>query len=49
MVASLRWRSNGGWNLFVGDRSALFNALHHASDPNHLGLAKVPAFHSKDV
>ena len=34
MVASLRWRSDGVWDLFVGDKSALFNALHRASDPN---------------
>ena len=33
MITSLRWACPGKWNLFVGDRSALFSALREASDP----------------
>ena len=32
-IASLRWRIQGAWNMFVGDRSALFAALRDAVDP----------------
>ena len=34
MVASLKWRRLGQWNLFVGDRSALFSAFSQASRIN---------------
>ena len=34
MVASLRWRSDCVWNIFLGDRNALFTVLQHASDTN---------------
>ena len=33
MIASLKWRTQGAWNMFVGDRSALFAALRDAADP----------------
>ena len=33
MIASMRWAASGAWNMFVGDRSALFAALREASDP----------------
>ena len=36
MVASLKWRTHGTWNMFVGDRSALFDALREASDPSSI-------------
>ena len=31
LIASLRWRRPGCWNLFVGDRSALFSAMERAA------------------
>ena len=31
MIASLRWADPAKWNLFVGDRSALFDSLREAS------------------
>ena len=40
MVASLRWCSPGEWNMFVGDRSALFSALNEAVDPCSLWPAR---------
>ena len=36
MVAALRWRTPGAWNMFVGDRSALFDALKEAADPSSI-------------
>ena len=36
MVASLRWRTQGVWNMFVGDRSAMFAALRDAADPGSI-------------
>ena len=36
MVASLRWRTQGAWNMFVGDRSALFAAIRDAADPGSI-------------
>lgn len=31
LIASLRWRRPGCWNLFFGDRSALFSAMERAA------------------
>ena len=31
LVAALRWRQRGAWNMFVGDRSAFFAALEHGT------------------
>ena len=33
MLVALRWRQAHRWNLFVGDRSALFSLLRRAADP----------------
>ena len=35
MVVALQWRQPGKWNLFVGDRSALFNVLERVSGHRH--------------
>ena len=40
MLASVRWRKPGQWNMFVGDKNALFNALPHASEPNRTWTVK---------
>ena len=40
MLASLRWRKPGQWNMLVGDMSALFNALTHASEINRTWTVK---------
>ena len=34
MITSLGWRRCGQWNIFVGDKNALFNALAHAFQIN---------------
>ena len=36
MVASLKWRTQGAWNMFVGDRGALFAVLRDAADPGSI-------------
>ena len=40
MIASLRWIAPGAYNMFVGDRSALFSALKEAADPCSLWPTK---------
>ena len=40
MIASMRWISPGAYNMFVGDRSALFSALKEAADPCSLWPTK---------
>lgn len=42
LVASLRWRQLGGWNMYVGDRSAVFHVMHKClGSPLH-ALLKSP-------
>ena len=40
MIASLRWIAPGAYNMFLGDRSALFSALKEAADPCSLWPTK---------
>ena len=37
MLTALRWRRRGQWNIFVGDRRALFDALKEAVNPSSYG------------
>ena len=40
MLALLRWRKPGQWNIFVGDGSALLKVLTHASEFNRTWTVK---------
>ena len=40
MIVVLGWRTPGTWNMFAGDRSALFDALKEAADPSSIWPAR---------